>query len=259
VREFVEVAGGSIEYELHRGDPRYPPLVFLHEGLGSIDLWRGLPLEVAAASGGRSVLTYARHGHGRSDPARLPRPATFLHHEADLVLRDVLEGLEIRRPVLVGHSDGASIALLFAGSGSDAGDSVSGIVGIAPHVFVEAESIAGIEAARTAFDTTDMIDRMRRYHRDPESTFRGWNDAWLSPDFREWDITDRLDRITCPVLLVQGDADQYGTFAQLDAIAAGVVGPVEQLRLAGAGHSPHLDARDDVVAAVARWLAVNAG
>jgi len=259
VREFVEVGGGSIEYEWRRGDPRYPPLVFLHEGLGSIDLWRGVPLDIATASGGRSVLTYARHGYGRSDPARLPRPTTYMHDEADLVLPELLEALEISRPILVGHSDGASIALLLAGSGTEVGDSVSGVVCLAPHVFVEDESIAGIEAARTTFDTTDMVDRMGGYHSDPRATFRGWNDVWLSTDFRSWDITDRLRRIVCPVLLVQGDDDQYGTYAQLDAIAAGVVGPVEQLRVAGAGHSPHLDARDDVVAAVAHWLAVNAG
>ncbi len=248
-RGVVDVTGGRLEVETSAGDADLPTLVFLHEGLGSIDLWRGFPDEVAAVTGGASTVVFSRHGHGHSAPARMPRPAAYMHHEADVVLPELLRALGVERPVLVGHSDGASISLLYAGAGHD----VTALICLAPHVFVEPESIAGIEAARRQFDTSDMAVRMGRYHDDPTSTFRGWNDVWLSDDFRAWNIEDRLAGIMAPVLLVQGTDDQYGTMAQLDAIAAGVGGDAEQLRVAGAGHAPHLDARDEVVAAVAAF------
>lgn len=253
MREFVDVDRGAIEYEWHAsgaGGGSSSPLVFLHEGLGSIDLWRGLPDDVRARLGDRGTLVYARHGYGRSAPPELPRPITYMHHEADVVLPALLAELDIDRPWLVGHSDGASISLLYAGAGHD----VAGIVCLAPHVVVEPESIVGIESARAQFDATDMGERMRKYHADPEATFRGWNDVWLSPPFRDWNIEDRLAGIDAPVLLVQGTGDQYGTFAQLDAIERGVRGPVEQCRIQGAGHSPHLDARDAVVATIVEFI-----
>jgi pimeloyl-ACP methyl ester carboxylesterase len=253
-RRFVDVDRGAIEYERLAGGGMgvgSSPLVFLHEGLGSIDLWRGVPDDVRSRLGDRDVLVYARHGHGRSAAAHLPRPVTYMHHEADVVLPALLAVLDIERPWLIGHSDGASIALLHAGADHD----VAGIVCLAPHVFVEPESIAGIAAARDQFDATDMGARMRKYHADPEQTFRGWNDVWLSPPFSEWNIEDRLPAIEAPVLLVQGTDDQYGTFAQLDAIERGVSGPVEQRRIVGAGHSPHLDARDAVVTVIVDFIA----
>lgn len=249
-RAMLDLPDGPIEYEFVSGDADRPCLVFLHEGLGSIDLWRGLPGEVAEALGGWPVLAYARYGYGASGPAVTPRPVSYMHHEADTVLPAVLAALDVERPVLVGHSDGASIALLYAG----AGHPVAGLVCLAPHVFVEPESIAGIEQAKRLFESTPMAEKMARYHADPVATFRGWNDAWSSDEFRSWDITERLPAIDAPVLLVQGAADQYGTFAQLDAIAAGVRGPVEQLRIEGAGHAPHLDARDQVVETVTRVI-----
>lgn len=246
----VDVAGGPIEYELTPGDPERRPLVFLHEGLGSIELWRDVPSALAELAGGPTTLVYARHGHGRSGPATMPRPVDYMHHEADVVLPALLGALGVERPVLVGHSDGASIALLYAG----AGGAVAGLALIAPHVFVEPESIAGIEAARDQFATTDLARRMARYHADPEATFRGWNDVWLSDAFRTWNIEDRLAGVTMPALLVQGTADQYGTLAQLDAIERGVRGVVRRVVIDGAGHSPHLDARDEVVAAIADFV-----
>jgi pimeloyl-ACP methyl ester carboxylesterase len=250
----LDVPGGPIEYEYRPGAGDRPCLVFLHEGLGSIDLWRGVPAELADTladdAGDWPMLVFARHGYGASAPAVMPRPASYMHHEADVVLPAVLGELGIEQPVLVGHSDGASIALLYAG----AGHRVRGIVCLAPHVFVEPESIAGIAEAKRMFDSSPMAEKMARYHADPVATFRGWNDVWLSDEFRDWDITDRLANISAPVLLIQGTDDQYGTFAQLDAIEAGVAGPVEQLRVEGAGHAPHLDARDAVVAAVARMV-----
>ena len=247
----VEVAGGPIEVARIGSAADGPTLVFLHEGLGSIDLWRGVPEEISAAVGDRSGIVYARHGHGRSGPALLPRPVGYMHHEADVVLPELLAGLGVERPVMIGHSDGASIALAYAG----AGRSVAGVVCLAPHVFVEDESIAGIEAARTTFETTDMAVKMARYHDDPTATFRGWNDAWLSPEFRSWNIEDRLPGVDAPVLLVQGDADDYGTFAQLDAIERGVGGRVARLELSGVGHAPQLEARDEVVAAIVEFVA----
>ena len=176
------------------------------------------------------------------------RAVDYMHTEADVVLPALLERLGIERPVLIGHSDGASIALLYAG----AGNVVAGLVLLAPHVFVEDCSIAGIDAARVAYQEGDLAGRMVRYHRDSESTFRGWNDVWLSPAFRSWNIEDRLPRIDAPILLIQGADDQYGTLAQLDAIERGVVGPCQRIVLPDVGHSPHLEApaatRDAVVA-----------
>jgi pimeloyl-ACP methyl ester carboxylesterase len=249
-REFIDIDRGPIEYQRVEGDPSLPPIVFLHEGLGSIDLWRGVPDEVRSAAGRPTTVVYARHGYGQSAPAELPRPTSYMHHEADVVLPALLAGLGIERPVLVGHSDGASIALLYTGAGGQ----VAGVVCLAPHVFVEDETIAGIEAARDVFATTDMAAKLARYHADPVSTFRGWNDVWLSEDFRRWNIEERLPGIEVPVLLVQGTADDYGTMAQLDAIERGVRGPCSRLVLDGAGHAPHLDARADVVAALADFV-----
>lgn len=250
-RSFVDVDRGPIEYELVAGDPALPPLVFLHEGLGSIDLWRGVPGEVRAACGDPTTLVYARHGYGRSAPAALPWPVSYMHHEADVVLPALLHRLALERPVLIGHSDGASIALLYAGGGGD----VTGLVCVAPHVFVEDETIAGIEVARSASETTDLVAKLGRHHADPAAVFYGWNDVWLSPPFRHWNIEDRLPNVDAPILMVQGTADDYGTLAQLDAIERGVRGRCERLVIDGAGHAPHLDARDEVEAAIAAFAA----
>jgi pimeloyl-ACP methyl ester carboxylesterase len=173
-----------------------------------------------------------------------------MHHEADVVLPALLAALGVDRPVLIGHSDGASIALLYAG----ARQAVAALICLAPHVFVEDASIAGIAAARDVFESSDMAAKLGRYHAVPEATFWGWNDVWLSDDFRDWNIEDRLPDIAAPTLLVQGTDDQYGTLAQLDAIESGVRGPVERLVIEGAGHSPHLDARAEVVTAIARFV-----
>lgn len=250
VRSSIDIDRGAIEYELLPGEPDRPALVFLHEGLGSIDLWRGVPDEIHERLGGPIVLTYARHGHGFSAPAEMPRPPTYMHHEADIVLPELLDAFDLTRPILVGHSDGASIALLAAGRGV-----ASAVVCLAPHVFVEDQSIAGIEAARDTFERTDLATKLARYHADPVATFRGWNDVWLSEPFRHWNIEDRLPAIDVPLLLVQGTADEYGTLAQIDAIAEAVAGECERLVLDGAGHSPHLDARVEVVTRIADFAA----
>ena len=227
-----------------------PAIVLLHEGLGSIGLWRDVPATLHDATGRRTV-TYSRAGYGRSGPVPLPRPLTYMHHEADVVLPALLGGLGIERPVLVGHSDGASIALLAAGAGL----AVTALVVLAPHVVVEDVSVAAITAARTAYVDTDLRDRLARHHDDVDVAFRGWNDAWLDPAFRDWDITERLPGITAPVLLIQGEDDPYGTTRQLDLIEAGLNGPCERMVLAGVGHAPHLERRDEVMGAIADFVA----
>ena len=227
-----------------------PALVLLHEGLGSVSMWRGVPATLHDATA-RRVVTYSRAGYGRSAPVSLPRPVTYMHHEADVVLPALLAQLGIERPVLVGHSDGASIALLYAG----AGHPVAGLVLLAPHVIVEDATVDSIAAAREAYASTDLRERLARHHDDVDVAFRGWNDVWLSPEFRAWDITERLPAIDAPVLVIQGDADAYGTPRQLDLIEAGVGGPVEQMLLPGVGHAPHLEAPGAVLPAIATFVA----
>lgn len=250
----VDIGRGPIEHRLEPApDPTAAtraPLVFLHEGLGSVGLWRDVPDRVRAATGAPTTLVYSRHGHGRSVVVTEPAPVSYMHHEADVVLPALLHRLGIERPVLIGHSDGASIALLHAGAGHD----VAGLVLLAPHVFVEDVTVASIEAVRDRFDTTDLAERMSRHHDDATATFRRWNDVWLSRAFRTWDITDRLGAIEAPVLVIQGLADEYGTLAQVDAIEAGVSGPCERLVLDGVGHAPHLEAPDATIAAITRFV-----
>ncbi len=254
------IGPGELEVRVERaagGAEDLPPLVFLHEGLGSIDLWRAFPDEVRLGAGSPMSVVYSRHGYGWSAVVEGPRPVDYMHHEADVVLAALLVRIGIERPVLVGHSDGASIALLYAG----ARHPVAGLALLAPHVFVEDVSVAGVDGARRAYESTDLADRLARHHRNAESTLRGWNDVWLSPEFRSWNIEARLPTIDCPILLIQGADDEYGSLAQLDAIERGVTGPVQRLVLPAVGHSPHLEApdatRDAVVAFVrriqARW------
>lgn len=249
----VTVDGVALEVVDHPagvGAAGRPPLVFLHEGLGSIELWRSFPDAVRAAAGTPRMVVYSRAGYGRSGPVARPRPVTYMHHEADVVLPSLLAALGIVRPLLVGHSDGASIALLYAGAGHD----VAGLVLLAPHVFVEDVSVTSIAAAREAYASSDLRAKLARYHDDVDGAFRGWNDVWLDPTFRAWDITDRLGAITAPALVIQGDGDPYGTAAQVDAISAGVSGAVTTVLLAGIGHAPHLEAAEETLAAATAYL-----
>jgi pimeloyl-ACP methyl ester carboxylesterase len=226
------------------------PLVLLHEGLGSARLWRSFPWDLAAATGRRTV-AYSRPGYGRSSVVNTPRRPGYMHDEAVTVLPSVLAGLNIERPVLVGHSDGASIALIHAG----AGHPVTAVVTVAAHVLVEERSLEGIRVARHRFETTDLAERMGRHHLDPVATFRGWNDIWLSPGFRDWNIEDHLPAINSPVLVIQAADDEYGTLEQVRRITAGVAGPTETLVLPAGGHAPHLTRSEDVTSAVTRFLA----
>ncbi|HEV7628933.1 MAG TPA: alpha/beta hydrolase, partial [Streptomyces sp.] len=228
-----------------------PTLVFLHEGLGSVALWKRFPTEVAAATG-CPALVYSRYGYGKSDKLAAPRKVDYMHREALDVLPEILAQLRIDDPVLVGHSDGASIALIHAGSGRRL---VSGVVAMAPHVFVEDATVRSIAEAGEIFRATDLPERLGRYHDDVASTFRGWNDIWLHPDFRRWNIEEYLAGVRCPLLVIQGEDDQYGTRAQIEAIARQVSGPVETLLLPDCAHSPHQSLQKDAtVAAITTFV-----
>lgn len=250
----LELAGGHVEVEDRPALPTavdLAPLVLLHEGLGSLGLWRGFPAALHEATG-RRVVTWSRHGYGRSAVVRDPRQPDYMHREADVVLPELLDAAEVGpAPILVGHSDGGSIALLHAGR---AEVELPAVIAFAPHVIVEDVSIAGIEQARDAYLTTPLPDRMARHHEDADATFWGWNDIWLSPAFRDWDITDRLGGIACPVLLVQGRDDQYGTLRQLDLIERGVAGRTERVVLDDCGHAPQTDQPEATLTAVTDFL-----
>jgi pimeloyl-ACP methyl ester carboxylesterase len=246
---FVEVDGHRIEVRTIAGEAGRAPLVFLHEGLGSVAMWRGFPARVAELTGCPTVV-YSRYGYGDSDILAAPFAVDYMHREAREALPELLAKLGIERPILVGHSDGASIALIYAGSGHP----VRGLVAMAPHVFVEDLSVRSIEAAKVAFETSDLPEKLARYHADARRTFYGWNDIWLHPDFRAWNIEEYLPRITVPVLVIQGEDDQYGTAAQVEAIARQVKGPVETLMLSRCAHSPHVDQREATLAAISRFV-----
>lgn len=226
-----------------------PTLVLLHEGLGSVAMWKGFPAELVGATG-CDVLVYSRRGYGRSDPRPGSYGPDYMHYEAQEVLPALLRHFGIERPVLVGHSDGASIALIAGGGTVDC----AGIVAISLHVFVEDLSIASIEAAKRAFQTTALRDRLARYHRDPDHAFAGWNDGWLQPAFRDWNIEEFLPAIVCPVLAIQGADDEYGTLAQVAAVERSCGGPVQRLVLDHCGHSPHRDRPEATLSAIAEFV-----
>lgn len=248
--EYVDVSARRLHVRQLPGRRSRAPLIFLHEGLGSVDLWRRFPDEIADRSG-RPGLVYSRYGNGWSTPLGEPRHPGYMHDEALETLPEIVRMFDIEAPILVGHSDGASIALIYAGSGHP----VRGLVLIAPHVFVEPETVEAISAIRDAFPGSDLPERMAKYHADAEATFSGWADIWLDPAFRDWNIEEYLDGVTSPALLVQGEEDQYGTTRQLDAIAAGVRGPTQRLMVPEAEHSPHLSHTSPVTSAVVEFLA----
>ncbi len=243
----LAVPGGRVEYADVPGDPGRAPLLFLHEGLGSVALWRGFPERIAAATGRRAV-AYSRLGHGFSDPPAARRTAAFMHEEAADVVPALCAALDLHEPVLVGHSDGASIALIHAAT-----HPVRGVVVLAPHVFVEEVGLRGVAAARVAFTEGDLRERLARRHRDADVAFGNWNDVWLSAAFRAFDLRPLLGGITAPVLGVQGTDDAYGTVAHVECVRAAATGPVELLVL-DCGHAPHLERPAAVASAVERFL-----
>ncbi|KAI9025467.1 lactonase, partial [Hyaloraphidium curvatum] len=246
---FVRAGGHRLEYLRIPGRPGRPELVFLHEGLGSVSLLRDFPARVCAATGSPG-LVYSRYGYGRSDVLREARKPDYLHKEALETLPELLGLLGIERPVLVGHSDGASIALIHAAHYRD----TRGVIAMAPHSFVEDVTIKGILGAKKAFETTDLKEKLGKHHSDPEKTFRGWNDVWLSPEFRSWNIEGLLPRIRCPVLGIQGHQDEYATMRQLEVLGEKIAGKVELLGLENCRHTPQRDQEERVVGAVAGFV-----
>jgi pimeloyl-ACP methyl ester carboxylesterase len=234
---FVDVDGVRLEVlRIEARDPEAPSLVFLHEGLGSVGMWRDFPARVAAATGSE-IVVYSRCGYGRSAGLAGPRAVDYMQGEAREVLPHLLDRLGIKDPVLIGHSDGASIALIYAGARLPA----AGLVLMAPHVFVEDVTVASIAAAREAYRTTDLRQRLSRYHDDPDGAFRGWNDIWLDPAFRNWNIEACVPAIVAPMLLIQGEDDEYGTSAQVKAIKRLAKTRCELALLPDCGHSPQRD------------------
>jgi len=230
---------------------RRPVLVFLHEALGSIELWHDFPSTLAEATG-CDALIYDRWGHGKSDPLQGRRSLRYVHDEALHSLPEVLKKSDVDDVVLIGHSDGGSIALIFA---SEYQEVARGVISEASHVFVEEITLEGIREAVKIFETTNFRERLSRYHGDnTESIFRAWHETWLSPDFRVWNIEDCLPRIGCPLLLIQGEDDQYGTEAQLETIARRVTGPSKSLLIPNCAHMPHRQARDKVVEEMTEFI-----
>jgi pimeloyl-ACP methyl ester carboxylesterase len=234
------------------GPDAAPTIVMLHEGLGCVALWRDVPAKLAEMTG-CGVLAYSRFGYGASAPVSLPRPLTYMHDEALTVLGQVLDQAGVRKAILLGHSDGGSIAAIYAGGVQDF--RLRGAVLIAAHFFTEDMGIASIEAAKAAYETTNLRERLGRYHADVDNAFRGWNGAWLHPEFRAWRIDDYVPTIRVPVLLVQGSADEYGTLKQFEVFESEAYCPVETLVVEGAGHSPHLTHGDVVLPEIGRFVA----
>lgn len=255
----IDWAGRRVRIELAwvgADDPTAPLVVFLHEGLGSVAMWRDFPARLCAAAGVRG-LVYSRPGYGRSTPRAAGEAwgVDFMHRQAYEVLPALLAALDIdpaaRALWLFGHSDGGSIALLYAARFPDA---PAGAVLLAPHIRVEDVSVASIAKAREAYRTTDLRERLARYHDDPDSAFHGWNDIWLQPPFRDWSIEDEIATIRCPLLAIQGLDDEYGTLDQIRGIARRVP-HAELIELPDCGHSPHRDQPDAVIAAATEFIA----
>jgi pimeloyl-ACP methyl ester carboxylesterase len=234
----------------------YPPadadvtIVMLHEGLGSTAMWKDFPGRVAKATG-CGVLVYSRYGHGKSERLAEKRSVDYMHHEAKVVLPEILAQNKIQNPILFGHSDGASIALIHAGTWPER---VRGLILEAPHVFVEEFGLRSTVAIRKLYESGDLRKKLSRYHDHADEMFRGWNDIWLDPQFHDWNIEEYLRTITCPTLVIQGENDEYGTLAHVEAIQRRVPG-TQTLILARCGHSPHRDQPDVALDAIRKFVA----
>ena len=248
-KNYVTVDGRRLE------TLRYPPsgkettIVMLHEGLGSVSMWKDFPERIAETTG-CGVLAYSRYGHGKSERLAEKRGADFMHHEAQVVLPELLKRCEIQAPILLGHSDGGSICILYAATTAL---KPKALVLEAPHVFVEDLSVSSIAKIRATYQTADLPKKLARYHDHVDETFWGWNDIWLDPRFRSWNIEECLSHITCPVLVIQGQDDEYGTLAQVEAIKARVPG-TETLVLRKCGHSPHRDQPEKTLTAITKFV-----
>ncbi len=250
---FLSIGPQNLEYRMIGPRPgEAPTLVLLHEGLGCVGLWNDFPDKLQTATG-CGVFVYSRAGYGKSSPVELPRPLTYMHDEAREVLPKLLDAIGLQRGLLIGHSDGASIAAIYAGSRQD--HRVGGLILIAPHFFTEDVGIASIVAARKAYESGDLRQRLARWHAHVDNAFLGWNGAWLDPEFRKWDITEFLAYIRVPTLIVQGEGDQYGTVKQIEVAERECYCPVEVALLKGAKHSPQREAPETTLKVMSDFVA----
>lgn len=250
ITDGYDVDGHWLEaVRIEGSDLNLPTIVMLHEGLGSIAHWKDFPSRLAGKTGA-AVFVYSRYGHGGSDALTGPRAVSYMHYEAQIVLPEILRKAGIERPVLLGQSDGASIAILFAGLFPDV---PAGLILEAPHVFVEDISLSSIAQARMRYNETDMRQRLGRYHANVDSLFRGWNDIWLDPEFRSWNMESSLDLIRCSVLMLQGAQDEYGTTKQIEAIQRRIPS-ASAIILEDCRHAPHRDCCEATLSAIAQFL-----
>lgn len=247
---FPTVNGKRLETLLYRPAGASTTVVLLHEGLGSVAMWKDFPEQLARTTG-CGVLVYSRYGHGKSERLAEKRSADFMHHEAKVVLPELLRQFEIERPILLGHSDGGSIALIYAGTWPA---QVRALILEAPHVFVEDLGIRSIAAIRELYEASDLPKKLARYHDYADETFRGWNDIWLDPQFRGWNIEEYLAEISCPTLVIQGEDDEYGTLAQVQTIQRRMPS-TQTLILPRCGHSPHRDQPGLTLDAISKFVA----
>lgn len=249
--QFLTAGGRRLEFACHGQPPdRRPTIILLHEGLGSVSLWRDFPARLAEATG-FGVFVYSRAGYGQSDPADLPRPLDYMTAEAKGVLPDVLKAISLRSGILAGHSDGATIAAIYAGSHED--HRVRGLILMAPHFFTEDAGLAAIAAARQAYVEGDLKARLARHHRDPDIAFYGWNDAWLDPGFRSFDVSEVIDYLRIPVLAIQGRQDQYGSLTQIEEIENRSYAPVDVEIFDACRHAPHIDQPERTLAVMTEF------
>jgi pimeloyl-ACP methyl ester carboxylesterase len=249
---FLDLAPLRLEYRMIGPRPdAAPTIVMLHEGLGCVGLWGAFPEQLASATGA-GVFVYSRASYGQSSPGKLPRSVNFMHEEALDVLPRVLAAIGFQRGILFGHSDGASIATIYAGGVQD--HRVRGLVLMAPHFFTEEMGLAEIRRTNENYATGNLRDKLKRWHGDVDSAFHSWSGPWLNPDFRTWDITEALGYIRVPILIVQGADDQYGTVKQIEAAQQECYCPVDVALLAGVRHSPHRDSPEETLNAVSAFI-----
>ncbi|MEM8794804.1 MAG: alpha/beta hydrolase [Pseudomonadota bacterium] len=251
-RTTIRAGGKQLEAVAFGPSPKdAPTIVLLHEGLGCVSLWRDFPERLSEKTGW-GVFVYSRAGYGASDPADLPRPLDYMTREAVDVLPDVLAEIGFEKGVLLGHSDGASIAALYGGTVEDL--RIRGLILIAPHFFTEDAGLTSIAEAKSAYETGDLKEKLARHHDHVDNAFKGWNDAWLDPEFRDWNIGATIDHLRIPVMGIQGRDDQYGSMAQLDELETRLYSPFDRVEIEGCQHAPYLEKPEETLAAAAEFV-----